>query len=427
MSIRPFGQGLSCFKSANFLLAMSVVLIPFVRWRCGSQKGRRGAWFAVCAITVAVSLSQSVSIRAYLAHTHQPETGAMTGILTVAVFIACVLALILAGSALSRLWNGNGFTIVIATMALLGLAGAPARVGAIIMDDVTFPWKQSLLWIPSAFVLMFLACVWGLLQVHTLEIRDRRDDGTTIRLAIPCALTGRFSVVFAGALASALHLLARTTGWQSRWTAYGGGGYAAILSILICLCAVAYGIVLLPSGRFRSRLAADGLELRAPFPSWALHAPWVAVLLVLYGAVPVLLSAVEIPMGLLLWVRSTLLLAAFLLLAGVTQTALRRRGWQVVFEHPEFTEIIAVQAVLARHGMGSAVTWREPYGALSGMFVGPLADKRVSVSPENTVEAEGLLEEYRLAVLTRETGSEEASGEGSSCLGCPDDHAEVDS
>ena len=388
--------GLASFKSANFLLAMVVILFPLLRWRSGSLKGRWGASIAVYAATFAICLIQSITIKAYLVEMSQAEVGAMVGVLTAAVFLLDALILILSALALRRLWDGNGFTVVVATMAgLQAISRIRVSFASIIQEGVALPHEHAPLWVPSLIVLMFLVCAWGWLQVHPLELRDRRGGDTTVRLSIPCALTGQFPIAFAVSLAMGLSMLLRLVGWQSRYMAYGHPVYVVILSALICLCAFAYGIVLLPPGRLKARLAASDLELIPSSLPWALHAPWVAVLVVLYGVLPLLNTAMDLPLVQVIALRSVLLLGALLTLACVRKITLSRRGWQVVFEHPEFTEIIAVRALLARGGMASVVTWREPFGALSGMFVGPLADKRVSVAPENAAEAAGLIEEYQ--------------------------------
>lgn len=418
--------GLMPFLSANALTLMLAILMPPLRRRAADPGIVDWGNLMVYALTVAIALYQAV-LFSRLGYAVRPAgTAGATVHVPVGVwlFIGAMLCVALALT-VNRVCGGHGFSLVLLALSVCGSGTRLASIVGELRPEADLPGiRLGAFLLPLVPVVLFGLVTAGLLWERALALRQASGDGC-VRLAVPVAMTGNEPLSLAGCCLYPLLAMPwiRQTA-IAKHLSYGTPAHMALLGAFVALFVCLYALVLLPPRGFRTRLAAFGLAPEAagsaPDPTrrafasslWAVQWPWLCILLLCAWLPQILMGFLSVPAALSSSLEHVAITLAALAAASLTQRAVRRRGWQRVFRHRELSEVLAVRAVLAARGISSEVAWREAYGLLTGMFVGPLADKVLYVPVDRAVEAAGIVEEVQCSLKPEQSDRIPATSAG---------------
>lgn len=451
--------GLMPFLSANVLTHMVAILMPPLRRRAAAPGAVDWGSLMVYCLTVAIALYQSV-LFSRLGDDVRPAGTAGTAVhvsIGVWLFIGAMLCVALT-LLVNRVCGGHGFSLVLLALFVCGSGTRLAAIGGELRPEADLPGiRLGAFLLPLVPVVLFGLVAVGLLWERTLTLRRAPGDGC-VRLAVPVAMTGNEPLSLAGCcLYPLLALPWLRQAAIAKHLSYGTPAHMALLGAFVALFVCLYALVLLPPRGFRTRLAAFGLAPvpagSAPEPTsraspsvvsgngleqwggsagaslsrtppfkgrtghhtrslWAIQWPWLCILLLCAWLPQILMGFLSVPAALSSSLEHVAIILAALTAASLTQRAVRHRGWQRVFRHRELSEVLAVRAGLAARGIPSEVTWREAYGQLTGMFVGPLADKALYVPADCAVEAAGSIEEVQCGLTPEQPDRTPAAGAG---------------
>jgi|GEM_PF-3167219 len=409
-SLRLLDLGLMPFLSANSLVAMVAILVPWLRCRATSPRMPDRDCLTVYALTVGLALYRAIVVSGY---EEQMLVDGMGPSLTAWLpawawlFAGGLLCLGLA-LLVNRVCGGHGFSVVLLATAIAASGTGLAAALRALRDQAGGPGvRAGAFLLPIVPSVLFGLTAAGLLGERAAVLRQREGQGT-VRLPVPVALTGWEPLFFASALIHAPLALpwVRQSAFREHF-AYGAPAFLALQAVAVALPMYVYALILLPPGGFRDRLAQFGLvpmavcrgqePQRVSFSRvlWSAQWPWLVVLLASAWSPHMLMHGLGVPSALAHGAGYLAAPVAALAVALLVQYHVRRRGWQPVFRHREMCEILVVRALLAERGIAAEITWRESYGALAGLFIGPLATKLLYVPPELSVEAAGIVEEYQ--------------------------------
>lgn len=418
--------GLMPFLSANALALMVAILMPPLRRRAAGPGAVDWGSAMVYCLTVAIALYQSV-LFSRLGHDVRPAGMAGTTVhVSVGLWLflgamLCVALVLL----VNRVCGGHGFSLVLLALFACGSGTRLATIIGELHPEADLPGiRLGAFLLPVGPVVLFGLVVVGLLWERALTLRQTSGDAC-VRLPVPVAMTGNEPLSLAGCcLYPLLALPWLRQAAIARHLSYGTPAHMALLGAFVALFVALYALVLLPPRGFRARLAAFGLAPEAagsaPEPTsraftrslWAVQWPWLCILLLWAWLPQILMGFLSVPAALSSSLGHVVIALAALTAASLTQRAVRRRGWRSVFRHRELSEVLVVRAMLAARGIPSEVTWREAYGQLTGMFVGPLADKVLYVPPDRAVEAAAIIEELQCSLASEPPDRTRATGVG---------------
>jgi preprotein translocase subunit SecY len=412
-TLRLLDLGLMPFVSANSLVVMVAILVPWLRRRATSPRGLDRGTAAVYALTAGLMLYQTVVLTGHFEY-YRPDlvpTACLSFLPAWLWLVAGAMLCLGLALAIKRVCGGHGFSLVLAAVCIAG--SGPNLTGAIsaLRTEAGAPgFGLGAFLLPIVPLALFTLVTAGLLGERTIVLRQR-DGQHTFRLPVPMALAGNMPL-FLGSnwLYLMLDLLRPLLGQPAalnKHLQYGAPASMALQAASTVLFVYVYALIILPPSGFRERLARFGLvpvatrdghepeRLAFSRRLWTLQWPWLAVLLLSAWTPQVLRGGLGVPAALASGFVPLVIPLAALTAAFMVQRNVRRRGWQPVFRHRELYEILTARALLAERGIPAEIVWQEAYGALTGMFVGPLAGKSLCVPGDRYVEAAGIVEEYQ--------------------------------
>ena len=181
--------GIVPLMSAFLLVEVVALAVPGLRWRRHDPRGRLGLSMGVAAATITLALVQGWFVARYLTSLIE-QTGAHPGMLFhlgVAASLTCgTLLLALVAGVISEHGLGNGYGVLIASAALLGL-------GTLAQDD-----KLTSSSVPAGLALAStVAITWVLLRWW---VDDSNDEEGAARVALRVPTSGLSPLAQGGGL-----------------------------------------------------------------------------------------------------------------------------------------------------------------------------------------------------------------------------------
>ncbi len=402
--------GIMPFLSATTLMVLAGLLVPpFRRLAAANPAARHRVWYGVAVITVFVTCIQAWFFSQALLSPTPLGFPAWTpvvkwspvqfGISTMVCLTLGTLILVLCTRWIGRYGTGHGVVLYLLVDILSRLPDMARQIPHAVRFSGAS--HSSLLFCAITAAATFAFAFVCLRLSRRVSLKT--EDGEAIVVDIPLSFCGLLPYLYAMGMA------AYAAQWLGLWNPVFRSvpPRFAMGAVIVVPLTVLYSRFL-----FRSRLgvkrltvngnaidkSAAGRELRRASVQCALL--WGIAALVCKQMPAAMADGFGIPYllsGLPYFVASAAVL-------GLIQFVSRYgEGLKVVYTHSEPLEMICARAHLARNGIQADIHDDDVYGPLHGHFIGPLATRRLLVSPEDYARAANLLEEYNMckAILPR--------------------------
>ena len=396
--------GMMPFISANAFTVLAGLLIPPLRRRAAvSQAVRRRVGYSVLIITACVCclqawfLSQTFrnpvvlgfsSLESFL---RWPEL--CFALSTMACLTLGTLLMVLCAKGINKYGMGHGVTLFLLLNSLSKLPEITRQVINVARSPAV-PHASLALWAITAIATFAFAFICLRLS-RTVSLGGEGEVGP-IRIDIPLSLCGLFPFTFAMATAATSVLCLRHLAplFHRIMPPF------LIGTIVLIPLTVLYSRILFRSRVAVARLGMDDAGINRADAGRQISKALIgtavvwSLVVIIVRQVPLLFSAgLNIPY---LTISLPYLLAPIALLGLLQSLSRHARRMMAVYSHTEPLEMICARAYLAQNGIEASIHDEDIYGALSGYFIGTLANKELYVTHDDVSRAADLLEEYNM-------------------------------